>query len=57
MVYAVTKPMLTLLFTVLVASVSSMTDKATGISFRKEINGLSLFGVGVRKVRDVGNLS
>ena len=27
-----------------------MTDKATGISFRNEVDGLSVFGVGVRKV-------
>ncbi len=29
--------------------VSAMTEKATGISFADRLNGLELFGVGVRK--------
>ena len=44
-----------LLLLVLISRASGMTDKATGITFQKQLkNGLELFGVGVRKVRRMG---
>ncbi|GKY94062.1 hypothetical protein MPSEU_000372800 [Mayamaea pseudoterrestris] len=33
----------------ILTAASGMMDKATGITFRKEVDGLALFGVGVRK--------
>lgn len=43
--------LLVCLLLVLASTVSegAMTDKATGINFAPKLNGLDLFGVGVRK--------
>jgi hypothetical protein len=42
-------PLLLIWSTLLVGFAMAMNDEATGISFASKINGLSLFGVGVRK--------
>jgi len=40
---------LTVLCLVVASCQGAMTDKATGIDFAPKLNGLDLFGVGVRK--------